>query len=116
QSINQEHLGGRQILRGARAIDLTNDPLGAALKRRHEHGFEYSDCFADDSRLVVLSALDAAERGGRRSEWHRAHRRRDRLSLRRGEPALSRDPRPRRRRLVVRPRALALLPPPAQTA
>src|SRR6516165_2324980 len=45
----------------ARAIDLANDPLGAPLKRRYEHGFEYSDCFADDSRLVVLSALDAAE-------------------------------------------------------
>ena len=45
------------------AIDLTNDPLGAPLKRRYEHGFEYSDCFADDSRLVVLNAVDAAERG-----------------------------------------------------
>ena len=28
-----------------------------------ERGFEYSDCWADDSRLVVLNALDAAERG-----------------------------------------------------
>ena len=26
-------------------------------------GFEYSDCWADDARLVVLNALDAAERG-----------------------------------------------------
>src|SRR5262249_45727591 len=58
-----DHLGGRQILPPTRAIDLANDPLGAPLKRRYEHGFEYSDCFADDSRLVVLSALDAAERG-----------------------------------------------------
>src|SRR5215468_9313610 len=58
-----DHLGGRQILPATRAIDLANDPLGAALKRRYEHGFDYSDCFADDSRLVVLSALDAAERG-----------------------------------------------------
>src|SRR6266571_3562493 len=47
----------------ARAVDLANDPLGAPLKRRYDHGFEYSDCFADDSRLVVLSALDASERG-----------------------------------------------------
>ena len=26
-------------------------------------GFEYSDCWVDDARLVVLNALDAAERG-----------------------------------------------------
>ena len=58
-----DHLGGRKILPPARTIDLANDPLGAPLKRRYEHGFEYSDCFADDSRLVVLTALDAAERG-----------------------------------------------------
>lgn len=58
-----DHLGGRQVLPPARAIDLANDPLGIPLKRRYERGFEYSDCFADDSRLVVLTALDAAERG-----------------------------------------------------
>ena len=58
-----DHLGGRQILPPARAVDLANDPLGTPLNRRYDHGFEYSDCFADDSRLVVLSALDAAERG-----------------------------------------------------
>ncbi len=58
-----DHLGGRQILPPTRTVDLANDPLGAPLKRRYERGFEYSDCFADDSRLVVLNALDAAERG-----------------------------------------------------
>jgi glycerol-3-phosphate dehydrogenase len=58
-----DHLGGRQVLPPARIVDLATDPLGAPLKRRHELGFEYSDCFADDSRLVVLTALDAAERG-----------------------------------------------------
>ncbi len=58
-----DHLGGRQNLPPARAIDLANDPLGAPLRKRYERGFEYSDCFADDSRLVVLTALDAAERG-----------------------------------------------------
>jgi glycerol-3-phosphate dehydrogenase len=58
-----DHLGGRQSLPRARAIDLANDPLGAPLRKRYERGFEYSDCFADDSRLVVLTAVDAAERG-----------------------------------------------------
>jgi glycerol-3-phosphate dehydrogenase len=58
-----DHLGGRQHLPPARAIELANGPLGAPLKQRYERGFEYSDCFADDSRLVVLTAVDAAERG-----------------------------------------------------
>jgi glycerol-3-phosphate dehydrogenase len=58
-----DHLGRRQILPPTRTVDLADDPLGAPLKRRYERGFEYSDCFADDSRLVVLTALDAAERG-----------------------------------------------------
>ena len=42
---------------------LADDPLGTPLKRRYERGFEYSDCWVDDARLVVLNALDAAERG-----------------------------------------------------
>jgi len=36
-----DHLGGRHILPATRAIDLANDPLGAPLKRRYEHGVEY---------------------------------------------------------------------------
>ena len=58
-----DHLGGREILPATRTIDLSRDPLGAPLKRRDGRGFEYSDCQADDSRLVVLNAVDAAERG-----------------------------------------------------
>jgi glycerol-3-phosphate dehydrogenase len=58
-----DHLGGRKILPATRTIDLAADPLGAPLKRPPGRGFEYSDCFADDSRLVVLNAVDAAERG-----------------------------------------------------
>ena len=58
-----DHLGGRKILPGTRTIDLSSDPLGDPLKGRYHTGFEYSDCQADDSRLVVLNALDAAERG-----------------------------------------------------
>ena len=58
-----DHLGGRQILPPTRTLDLANDPLGAPLNARYQRGFEYSDCFADDARLVVLNAVDAAERG-----------------------------------------------------
>jgi glycerol-3-phosphate dehydrogenase len=58
-----DHLGGRRILPPARAIDLSKDTLGAPLKPRYRRGFEYSDCQTDDARLVVLNAVDAAERG-----------------------------------------------------
>jgi glycerol-3-phosphate dehydrogenase len=56
-------IGRREILPGTRALDLTIDPVGLPLKRRFHRGYEYSDCFADDARLVVLNAVDAAERG-----------------------------------------------------
>jgi glycerol-3-phosphate dehydrogenase len=58
-----DHLGGRKLLPATRAIDLSRDPLGAPLKHRQRYGYEYSDCRTDDARLVVLNALDAAERG-----------------------------------------------------
>jgi glycerol-3-phosphate dehydrogenase len=58
-----DHLGGRKILPATRTIALADDPLGAPLKHPYERGFEYSDCVADDARLVVLNAVDAAERG-----------------------------------------------------
>jgi len=58
-----DHLGGRKTLPGTRSLDLAADPHGATLKGRYRTGFEYSDCVADDSRLVVLNALDAAARG-----------------------------------------------------
>ena len=43
--------------------DLTRDPIGKALKPGYGAAFEYSDCWVDDARLVVLNAQDAAERG-----------------------------------------------------
>jgi glycerol-3-phosphate dehydrogenase len=58
-----DHIGGRRMLAGRRAIDFRDDPVGAPLKRHFTSGFEYSDCTVDDSRLVVANALDAAARG-----------------------------------------------------
>ena len=58
-----DHLGGRERLPGTRALDLTRDPAGAALDGAFTRAFEYSDCWVDDARLVVLNALDAARRG-----------------------------------------------------
>jgi glycerol-3-phosphate dehydrogenase len=56
-------IGWRKILPGTRELDLVTDEAGLPLKHRFHHAFEYSDCFADDARLVVLNAVDAAERG-----------------------------------------------------
>jgi glycerol-3-phosphate dehydrogenase len=58
-----DHLGGRRTLPGTQSLDLRTDPAGGALKTRFRRGFEYSDCSVDDSRLVVLCARDAADRG-----------------------------------------------------
>jgi glycerol-3-phosphate dehydrogenase len=58
-----DHLGGRELLPGTRTVDLAHGPLGAPLRDGFGRGFEYSDCWVDDARLVVLNALDAAERG-----------------------------------------------------
>ncbi|MGY3546047.1 glycerol-3-phosphate dehydrogenase [Bradyrhizobium sp. USDA 4472] len=44
-------------------LDITHHPVGNALRRPFGMAFEYADCVVDDSRLVVLTALDAAERG-----------------------------------------------------
>src|SRR5262245_38091898 len=58
-----DHLGGRELLPATRTLNLTRDAVGAPLKPGLRWGFEYSDCWVDDARLVVLNALDAAERG-----------------------------------------------------
>ena len=60
-----DNLGGRRILPGTRTVDLTTDPVGAPLQKRFTHAYEYSDCWVEDSRLVVLNARDAEARGAR---------------------------------------------------
>jgi len=58
-----DHLGGRKRLPGTRTLNLARDPEGAAILPAYTRGFEYSDCWVDDARLVVLNALGAAEKG-----------------------------------------------------
>ncbi|MEO1121540.1 MAG: glycerol-3-phosphate dehydrogenase, partial [Pseudomonadota bacterium] len=60
-----DHLGGRKILPGTRTLDLRTDRAGKPLKASFKKGFEYSDCWVEDSRLVTLNARDAADRGAR---------------------------------------------------
>ena len=58
-----DHLARRELLPGSRSIRLAGQPAGAPLKPRFTRGFAYSDGWVDDARLVVLCAVDAAERG-----------------------------------------------------
>ena len=58
-----DHIGGRKHLPPTRVLTLADDAAGAPLKAQFARGFEYSDCWVDDARLVVLNAVDAARRG-----------------------------------------------------
>jgi glycerol-3-phosphate dehydrogenase len=58
-----DRLASRSGLPASATVDVTHHPIGNALKRPFGTAFEYSDCVVDDSRLVVLNAVDAAERG-----------------------------------------------------
>lgn len=58
-----DHLGGRKILPPTRSVDLTIDETGKPLKEEFTRGYEYSDCWVEDSRLVVLNARDAKNHG-----------------------------------------------------
>jgi glycerol-3-phosphate dehydrogenase len=60
-----DHLGGRKILPATATLDLRDGPEGAPLKDKFTRAYEYSDCWIEDSRLVVLNARDAEARGAR---------------------------------------------------
>ena len=49
------------LLPATRTLDLGTHAAGAPLKPEYTRGFEYSDCWVEDSRLVVLNARDAAD-------------------------------------------------------
>nr|WP_246133011.1 glycerol-3-phosphate dehydrogenase [Paracoccus aurantiacus] len=60
-----DNLGGRKFLPGTSKLDLSQDPLGQPLKPGFRIAYEYSDCWVQDSRLVVLNARDAEARGAK---------------------------------------------------
>ena len=72
-----DHIGGRRLLPATRTLDMRSDPAGRPLKPLFRRAFEYSDCWVNDARLVVLNARDAADRGAvirTRSRVRRARR------------------------------------------
>ena len=58
-----DHLGGRKILPGTKTLALEGTAEGAPLVEKFRRAYEYSDCWVQDSRLVVLNARDAQARG-----------------------------------------------------
>jgi glycerol-3-phosphate dehydrogenase len=60
-----DHLARRRRLPPTRSVRLGTDKVGAPLKPGLDRGFVYADCWVEDSRLVVLNARDAADRGAR---------------------------------------------------
>lgn len=60
-----DHIGGRKRLPATRMVRRDRDPAFGPLAETYCLGFEYSDCWVDDARLVVTSALDARQRGAR---------------------------------------------------
>jgi len=60
-----DNLGGRKILPGTKTLDLRTAPEGKPIADKFVHAYEYSDCWVEDSRLVVLNARDAQNRGAK---------------------------------------------------
>lgn len=60
-----DRLGGRKSLPGSRKVDLRIAPHQSILQDNLKSGFEYADCWVEDSRLVVLTAMDAESRGAK---------------------------------------------------
>lgn len=58
-----DFLGGRKKLKKSEAIEFSTSDLADPLEDKYSRGFAYVDCWVEDSRLVVLNAMDAFERG-----------------------------------------------------
>jgi glycerol-3-phosphate dehydrogenase len=60
-----DHLARRDLLPGSSGINLSKHIAGQPLKSEFTRGFVYSDGWVDDARLVVLCAIDAADKGAK---------------------------------------------------
>lgn len=60
-----DNIGGRKRLPATESVRRGQSSMFDALKAYFKKGFEYSDCWVDDSRLVVLNTVDACERGAK---------------------------------------------------
>ncbi len=58
-----DHIGGRKKLPGTKTLNLRENRVGEPIRDEFVKGFEYSDCWVDDARLVILNAKDAENKG-----------------------------------------------------
>lgn len=58
-----DYIGKRKLLPATKGVNLKTAEVGKPLKPLFSKGFEYSDCWVNDARLVVLNAKDAADKG-----------------------------------------------------
>ena len=58
-----DHLGGRKILPPTKTRSLKKGIFSGILEKNYHKAFEYSDCWVDDSRLVILNACSARDSG-----------------------------------------------------
>jgi len=75
-----DHIGGRKLLPPTKKINLKKHKTGIPLKDKFSIGFEYSDCWVEDSRMVALNASDAKNNGAvikTRTTFERATRNND---------------------------------------
>ena len=64
-------LGKRTMLPASHGVDLAASGL---LKEEMTRGFEYSDCWVDDARLVLLNVLSAQENGAEVANYSRVEK------------------------------------------
>lgn len=67
-----DHMGGREILPPTSKVDLTSDEYEGILRSKYKKAYEYSDCWVDDARLVVLNACVARDNGAEILPRHKA--------------------------------------------
>ena len=60
-----DNLGGRKLLPGTKVLRRKSTGKFDPLKDEFNFAFEYSDCWVDDARLVVLNAIAAREKGAK---------------------------------------------------
>lgn len=58
-----DYMGKRKLLPSTKDVNLQTAIVGKPLKPLFKKAFEYSDCWVNDARMVVLNAIDAADKG-----------------------------------------------------
>lgn len=66
-----DHLGKQSTFEKSRYTPLNNNDV---LQPPFSHGFEYSDCWVDDARLVILNAIQAQQLGAEVSNYCRVEK------------------------------------------